>query len=154
MVWRVCNAPSVVVRPSSTLTYPLVLTGVSVKPDWAVKKAMGMYLVAMGWLYVAMMMAVAEATHPDGTVLGAMVTFLLYGLLPMALALYVLNTPQRRKARLAAEAEADAAARAAGAAVLAAQAEPSNTPSAQPNASGHASGAAERGGIAPVRKPD
>jgi hypothetical protein len=29
-----------------------------------------MYLVAIGWLYVALMMAVAEANHPSGTVLG------------------------------------------------------------------------------------
>jgi len=30
-----------------------------------------MYLVAIAWMYVAVMMAVAEVSHPDGTYLGA-----------------------------------------------------------------------------------
>ena len=34
-----------------------------------------MYLVVIAWLYVALMMAVAEATNTTGTVLGAIVTF-------------------------------------------------------------------------------
>ena len=42
-----------------------------------------MYLVLIAWFYVALMMAVAEATSPVGTVLGAVFTFLLYGALPM-----------------------------------------------------------------------
>lgn len=109
-----------------------------------------MYLVAMGWLYVAVMMSVAEAMHPDGTVLGAMVTFLLYGLLPIGLVLYVMGTPLRRKARQAQEAELDTAARAAGAAALEAQ----KTASIQPNAGSHAPGAAELDSVAAVRKPD
>lgn len=62
-----------------------------------------MYLVAIAWLYVAVMMTVAEATHPTGTLLGAATTFVLYGALPIALVLYILNTPHRRKARQAAE---------------------------------------------------
>jgi hypothetical protein len=109
-----------------------------------------MYLVAMGWLYVAVMMAVAEAMHPDGTVLGAMVTFLLYGLLPIGLVLYVMGTPLRRKARQATDKALDTEARAAGAAALKAQ----NAASIEPDACGHASGAAEPGGVAAVRKPD
>jgi hypothetical protein len=36
-----------------------------------------MYLVVIAWLYVALMMAVAEATHARGTLLGAFFTFLL-----------------------------------------------------------------------------
>ena len=110
-----------------------------------------MYLVAIGWLYVAVMMSVAEVMHPDGTVLGAMVTFLLYGLLPIGLVLYVMGTPLRRKARHAQEASQDAAARAAGAA---AEQEAQNPTSRQPDAGGHAPGAAETGSIAAVRKPD
>lgn len=39
-----------------------------------------MYLVAIAWFYVALMMALAEATHPQGTVLGAVFTLLLYGI--------------------------------------------------------------------------
>ena len=42
-----------------------------------------MYLVLIAWLYVTLLMAVAEATSPTGSLLGAIVTFTLYGLLPM-----------------------------------------------------------------------
>ena len=56
-----------------------------------------MYLVAVGWLYVALMMAVAEATHSDGTVVGAFFTFVLYGVLPVCLVMYLMGTPARRK---------------------------------------------------------
>ena len=62
-----------------------------------------MYIVLIAWLYVALMMAIAEATSPVGSVLGAIVTFILYGLLPMAIVGYVMGTPSRRKARQAAE---------------------------------------------------
>ena len=34
-----------------------------------------MYLVAIAWMYVVLMMSVAEATNANGTVLGAIVTF-------------------------------------------------------------------------------
>jgi mannose/fructose/N-acetylgalactosamine-specific phosphotransferase system component IID len=56
-----------------------------------------MYLVVIAWLYVVLMMAVAEATNSNGTVLGAIVTFVLYGLLPIALVVYLMGTPMRRK---------------------------------------------------------
>ena len=46
-----------------------------------------MYLVLIAWMYVAVMMAVAEATNTTGTLLGALVTFVLYGLLPMSIVL-------------------------------------------------------------------
>lgn len=72
-----------------------------------------MYLVAIAWLYVALMMAVAEATHAQGSVLGAIVTFVLYGLAPIALVMYLLGTPMRRKARREAEAQERAQALAA-----------------------------------------
>jgi hypothetical protein len=57
-----------------------------------------MYIVAIAWLYVAILMAVAEATHSTGTLLGGIVTFVLYGVLPLALVLYVMGTPARRRA--------------------------------------------------------
>jgi hypothetical protein len=60
-----------------------------------------MYLIAIAWIYVVLMMAVAEA---QGTVLGAVFTFVLYGVAPLALLLYILGTPVRKKARRAAEA--------------------------------------------------
>jgi mannose/fructose/N-acetylgalactosamine-specific phosphotransferase system component IID len=78
-----------------------------------------MYLVAIAWLYVVVMMAVAEAMSPQGTVLGAIITLLFYGLLPLAVLLYIMGTPARKRARLRAqqaEAEAEQAAAAASAA--------------------------------------
>ncbi len=88
-----------------------------------------MYLVALAWMYVVLMMAVAEATAPHGTVLGAVFTLLLYGVLPLSVLMYILGTPSRRRARRAAEAaEASAA--------------------VDPDGGGHAAGAA----VAPERK--
>ncbi len=63
-----------------------------------------MYLVAIAWLYVVVLMALAEGTSPGGSWLGAAFTFLLYGALPLGIALYLLGTPARRKARRRAEA--------------------------------------------------
>lgn len=62
-----------------------------------------MYLVAIGWMYVVLMMTVAEALSSQGTLLGAFFTFLLYGCLPLVVVLYLLGTPARRRARRAAE---------------------------------------------------
>ncbi len=75
-----------------------------------------MYLIAIAWLYVVLMMAVAEAMSPQGTVLGAFFTLLLYGALPVTLLMYILATPHRRRARKAQEAAEEAAARASASA--------------------------------------
>jgi membrane protein implicated in regulation of membrane protease activity len=91
-----------------------------------------MYLVAIAWGYVVLMMAVAEATGPNGTVLGAVITFVLYGVLPLSLVLYVLGTPARRRALHRAEA---------------AEATGSAAP-VEPDGSGHAAGDP----VAPERK--
>jgi hypothetical protein len=56
-----------------------------------------MYLIAIGWLYVALMMGVAEATNSNGTVLGGIISFVLYGLCPVGLVLYLMGSPLRRK---------------------------------------------------------
>ena len=64
-----------------------------------------MYLVILAWLYVTLMMAVAEATSPVGSILGASITFLLYGVLPMVIVAYILGTPARRKARQKAQSQ-------------------------------------------------
>ena len=56
------------------------------------------FLVIIGWLYVAVMMAVAEATNTNGTVLGGLFTFLLYGVGPVAIVGYILFTPARKRA--------------------------------------------------------
>ena len=100
-------------------------------------------MLVIGWLYVVLMMVVAEASNTTGTVLGAFVTLVLYGLLPIALVIYLMRTPQRRKAIRAREAAEDLQRRASAAA---------STASGEPDAGSHAAGAAEPDGIAPVRK--
>lgn len=104
-----------------------------------------MYLIPIAWIYVALMMAVAEATNTNGTVLGAIVTFVFYGLLPMALVSYLMGAPMRKrsiKAKEAAEREAARHQTAAGTEPLKSE---DSTP---PDASGHAPGQA----ITAVRK--
>ena len=58
-----------------------------------------MFLVAIAWMYVVLMVAVVEATSPQGTVLGAVFTLLLYGLLPLGIVLYLLSSPARKRLR-------------------------------------------------------
>lgn len=104
-------------------------------------------LIAIAWLYVALMMAVAEASSPIGSLLGAIVTFLLYGLGPVILLLYILGTPLRKKLRRLRESkEEDASAATAGPSLRPARED--GPASAQPDAGGHA--AADP--VAPVRK--
>ncbi len=59
---------------------------------------MVLILIVIGWLYVALMMAVAEATSPIGSVTGAVLTFLLYGVAPVSLVVYLMATPARKRA--------------------------------------------------------
>jgi hypothetical protein len=93
-----------------------------------------MYLIVIGWLYVAAMMAAAEATSTSGSVLGAIFTFLLYGVGPVALVVYIMRTPARKQAIKAREqAEREAALRSG---------------SGEPDARGQAAADA----VAPVRK--
>ena len=92
-----------------------------------------MYLVLIAWLYVTVMMAVAEATSAQGSLLGAGITFVLYGLLPIAIVGYILGTPARKRAIRAREQ------------ALAASA-------ADPDAGSHAPAGAQDGAVAPVRK--
>ncbi len=68
-----------------------------------------MYIIPIAWIYVALMMSVAEATNTNGTVLGAVFTFLLYGALPVALMIYFMATPARKRAIRAREAAERAA---------------------------------------------
>jgi hypothetical protein len=99
-------------------------------------------------MYVVLMMAVAEATNTTGSVLGAIVTFFLYGLLPVILVVYLMRTPARRKeikAREAAEHQAQMAR-------LATNAVSGPTASVDPDAGGHAPGAAEIDGVSAMRK--
>lgn len=73
-----------------------------------------MWIVVIAWMYVAVMMAVAEAFSPQGSILGGVFTLLLYGVAPLALVIYLFNTPMRRR-RLRAQ---EAAERSAAAAAL------------------------------------
>ncbi len=57
-----------------------------------------MYIVAIGWLYVTLLMA---ATEPNVT--AGVLTFLFYGAAPLALLLWLMGTPQRRRQRLSRE---------------------------------------------------
>ena len=105
-----------------------------------------MYLVLIAWLYVTLMMAVAEATSPMGTVLGAVMTFVLYGLLPMSIVGYILGTPSRKRAIKAREMAEQAAYEEAQAQAAAAPA------STAPDAGGQPPAAAEQGRVAPMGK--
>ena len=97
-----------------------------------------MYLVVIAWLYVVLMMSVAEATGSNGSVLGAIVTFFLYGLVPLSLVVYLMLTPQRRKGIREREA--------------AEEAQRQQAASDPPDAGGHAAGAAEPGGVPAMGK--
>lgn len=58
-----------------------------------------MHVVVLAWAYVAVLMAVVEATSTNGTVLGAVFTFLLYGALPITIVMYLGGAPLRNRAR-------------------------------------------------------
>jgi hypothetical protein len=58
-------------------------------------------IVAIAWTYIVVLMAVAEATGANGSILGAMITFVLYGVLPLAIVLYILGAKARRTSQLA-----------------------------------------------------
>lgn len=57
-----------------------------------------MYVIAIGWLYVTLLMAATETSITAGVL-----TFLFYGLAPLALLLWLMGTPQRRRNRLSRE---------------------------------------------------
>jgi choline-glycine betaine transporter len=58
-----------------------------------------MHIVAMAWVFVVGLLALVEATSPQGSVLGALATLVFYGALPLAIVLYVLGATMRRRAR-------------------------------------------------------
>lgn len=102
-----------------------------------------MYLIAIAWMYVVVMMTIAEAASPNGTLLGAFFTFLLYGVLPLSIVLYILATPARkRRIKERARAEAEAAAAASNSSGLV----------APPDAGSQSPAAAQTRSIAPVRE--
>lgn len=62
-----------------------------------------MHIAAIGWIYVVLMMAITE----DSVVAGIM-TFLFYGVLPVALIMYVTGSGNRRRRRAQEQAEQQA----------------------------------------------
>jgi hypothetical protein len=57
-----------------------------------------MYIVAIAWMYVILMMSITEES-----VIAGIMTFLLYGVFPLTIILYVMGTPQRKRNRAKAE---------------------------------------------------
>lgn len=55
-----------------------------------------MYIIAIGWLYVVVMMSITETSFIAG-----LMTFLFYGLVPLAIFLWLFGTPQRRRSMAA-----------------------------------------------------
>ena len=51
-----------------------------------------MYIIALAWIYVVVLMALCESNVTAG-----ILTFVLYGLAPMALLFWLLGTPARRR---------------------------------------------------------
>ena len=69
-----------------------------------------MVIVAIAWLYVVFMMSITEHTAVAGVM-----TFLLYGVFPLTIVLYLMGTPQRKRNRQLAEKNKAAATQAAAA---------------------------------------
>lgn len=57
-----------------------------------------MYIIAIAWLYVTLLMALTESS-----VVAGVMTFLFYGLLPLSILMYLLGTPERRRRRRSSE---------------------------------------------------
>ena len=53
-----------------------------------------MYVIAIAWIYVTLLMAATETSLTAG-----ILTFALYGLAPLSLFLWLFGTPQRRRNR-------------------------------------------------------
>lgn len=107
-----------------------------------------MYLVVIAWLYVVLMAAIVEATSTTGTVLGAVITFVLYGLLPLSIVVYILGTPGRKRAL-----HAKAMAERAGLAPSTPQTDQLGAPaSVAPDAGGETPTGAQSSTVAAVRK--
>lgn len=68
-----------------------------------------MYIVAIAWIYVTLLMALTETSFVAGAA-----TFFFYGLFPLAILLWLLGTPERRRRRRRAAAAAEAAEASAG----------------------------------------
>jgi biotin transporter BioY len=59
---------------------------------------MYVFIIAIGWLYVVLLMALTERN-----IVAGVLTFVLYGLLPLTAVLYIMGTPARRRRARASE---------------------------------------------------
>lgn len=57
-----------------------------------------MHIVAIAWIYVVLMMSITEHS-----VIAGIMTFLLYGVLPLTIILYLMGAPRRKRNRAKAE---------------------------------------------------
>lgn len=62
-----------------------------------------MYIVAIAWIYVVLMMSITEES-----IIAGLMTFALYGILPLTIILYIMGSPQRKRQRHARELQARA----------------------------------------------
>ena len=83
-----------------------------------------MLIVSIGWVFVVVAFALAQATAPGGTLLSVIATLVL-GLAPLAVVLYIaLAASRRRRARRASALNPDHGGHAPGHAVAAKREEP------------------------------
>ncbi|MDX9700137.1 MAG: hypothetical protein RBT55_11220 [Rhodocyclaceae bacterium] len=61
-----------------------------------------MYLIAIAWLYVAILAAASETSA-----VGAVLTLIFYGIAPLALFLWLFGTPARRRVQQLRERESN-----------------------------------------------
>jgi hypothetical protein len=57
-----------------------------------------MYIIVIAWIYVVFMMSITETT-----VVAGIMTFLFYGIVPVAIIVYLMRTGQRKRKRRALE---------------------------------------------------
>lgn len=85
------------------------------------------HVIAAAWLFVVVLVAVVQATSPQGSLLGALGTVLVWGALPLGLLLYLMGATariQRRRAAARSAADPDGGGHAPGDAVATERKEP------------------------------
>ena len=84
-----------------------------------------MLIVTIGWLFVVGLFALAHATAPEGTWLGAAITLIAMGVLPVALLVYLtLASSRRKRSRAGSAVDPDGSGHAPGDAVAPEREEP------------------------------
>jgi hypothetical protein len=103
-------------------------------------------IVTLAWGYVVLVAALVEASGPEGAILGALVTVLFYGVLPIAVLSYISGAGRRRRAARAAAGQVSAPPAPGGSAEAGAGAAASD--GVDPGGGGQAAGQP----VAPVRE--